>query len=42
MAENSLVGTWRLVSVEFREEDGTVSYPYGRDALGYLTYTADG
>jgi hypothetical protein len=42
MAHNSLVGTWRLVSWELRDDDGHVSYPFGRDALGYLTFTDDG
>ncbi len=42
VAERSLVGTWRLVSWEFRSADGDVSYPMGRDATGYLIYTPDG
>jgi hypothetical protein len=42
MVTNPLVGTWRLVSCEFRSEDGQVSYPLGQDALGYLIYSADG
>lgn len=37
-----LVGTWQLVSWESRDDDGTVTYPYGRDAVGYLIYSADG
>jgi hypothetical protein len=36
------VGAWRLVSWEIREPDGTVWYPFGKDAIGYLLYTADG
>lgn len=42
MAQHSLIGTWTLVSWEFRDADGNVSYPFGRDASGYLTYTPDG
>ena len=42
MVEHPLVGTWRLVSCEFRDEDGQVTYPIGQDALGYLIYTPDG
>lgn len=42
MSDNPLIGTWKLVSWENRGADGQVSYPFGRDALGYLTYTLDG
>jgi hypothetical protein len=40
--ERVLVGTWRLVSWEARAVDGTVTFPFGQDAAGYLVYTADG
>lgn len=36
------VGTWKLVSFETRTEDGTVSYPFGKNALGYIMYSIDG
>ena len=39
---HSLVGAWRLVAMEYRYPDGRVRYPYGRDAVGYIIYTADG
>lgn len=42
MDGNQLVGTWRLVSMESRDADGQVSYPFGRDPLGLLIYSADG
>lgn len=42
MNANPLVGTWRLVSFELRDEEGRVTYPFGRDAVGFITYTADG
>lgn len=42
MQLDDLVGTWRLVSFESRDADGAVTYPYGRDALGYISYSADG
>jgi hypothetical protein len=35
------VGTWKLVSFETRGEDGEVAYPFGKDALGYIMYSAD-
>jgi hypothetical protein len=37
-----LMGTWRLVSYEARQEDGTVSYPMGKDVQGFIMYTPDG
>lgn len=42
MTANPLVGTWRLVSFEVRDEDGRTTHPFGRDAVGFITYTADG
>jgi hypothetical protein len=43
MASNPLIGTWRLVSWENRSVvDGEVSYPLGKDAVGYIMYGQDG
>ena len=42
MAQNPFLGTWKLVSCEFRAVDGKVSYPYGQNAVGYIMYTDDG
>jgi hypothetical protein len=43
MAEsNPFVGTWKLISWEATQPDGTIQYPYGKDVVGYLIYTADG
>ncbi len=39
---NPLVGTWKLVSWEVAQPDGTIQYLYSKDVVGYLTYTADG
>jgi lipocalin-like protein len=36
------VGAWRLVSLEARTSTGEVSYPYGKDAAGYLLYSREG
>ena len=38
---DSFIGAWRLVSFEF-SKDGQVSYPFGKDAVGYLMYSQDG
>jgi hypothetical protein len=37
-----LVGTWELVSLSASAQDGSVFYPFGEDATGYITYTAAG
>lgn len=39
---NPLLGSWRLVTMETRFNDGRVRYPYGREAVGYILYTAEG
>ncbi len=36
------VGTWKLVSWEVTQPDGTIHYPYGKEVVGYLIYAADG
>ncbi|KAI7974814.1 hypothetical protein EIK77_004906 [Talaromyces pinophilus] len=40
----SLVGTWKLVSYTSKpaRKDGPIEYPLGKDARGYIIYTADG
>ena len=35
------IGTWKLVSYELRSDD-QVTYPLGKDAVGYLMYNNDG
>ncbi len=42
MPANPLIGTWRLIAWENRSVDGQISYPLGKDALGYLMYNQDG
>jgi hypothetical protein len=36
------IGTWKLVSSEFRTSDGQVSYPLGQGAVGILMYDSGG
>jgi hypothetical protein len=38
MASNPLVGTWALVSTEWRRADGRHANPFGEGAVGILTY----
>ena len=42
MANDGLVGRWRLVSWSSRADDGTVTHPLGERAEGSLIYTAGG
>ena len=42
MAKEQFVGTWKLISSEFRLSDGQVIYPLGRNAVGMLMYDASG
>lgn len=42
MERTDLIGTWRLVSFEMRDDAGNMTYPYGPDAIGYILYSADG
>ncbi len=37
-----LIGTWRLESFEMRDEEGHIAYPFGRESIGFITYTSDG
>ena len=42
MGKEQFIGTWKLVSSEFRRSDGQLTYPYGRDVVGIIIYDADG
>jgi hypothetical protein len=40
--EDQFIGTWKLLSFEFRRSDGAIVYPLGKDAVGILMYDAKG
>jgi hypothetical protein len=40
--QSPLVGSWRLVSFELRDEEGTVTRPWGDEVSGLNTYSAHG
>jgi hypothetical protein len=40
--KNPFIGTWKLISWENTNADGTVTYPYGKNPVGYILYTEDG
>ena len=39
---NPFIGTWKLISWENTDSGNQVTYPYGKNPVGYLIYTADG
>ncbi len=40
--DSVIVGTWKLLSFELQRENGELEYPFGKDAIGYVNYTASG
>lgn len=42
MKRDVFVGTWRLVSFQSTSAEGETVFPLGRNATGYLIYTATG
>tara|TARA_Y100000590_G_C15718839_1_gene1012823 strand:+ start:829 stop:1254 length:426 start_codon:yes stop_codon:yes gene_type:complete len=42
MANNNIIGTWRLVSYFYIDKNGETGYPLGPNPKGYITYTEDG
>ena len=42
MKGNLLLGAWKLKSLETRASDGSVSYPWGKEVLGYAIFSPEG
>jgi len=42
MDSKSILGAWKLVSFEFRKQDGSAIYPFGKEARGSFIYTQSG
>jgi hypothetical protein len=42
MRGNPLLGAWKLKSLETRASDGSVSYPWGKEVLGYVIFSPEG
>ena len=42
MATSPLIGAWKLVSFQVRDGEGTLSYPFGQDAVGFYLITETG
>jgi len=40
--DTSFIGAWRLVTFEFQKDDGSIIYPFGREAQGSIIYTETG
>jgi len=41
-AQKAFVGTWKLISFEFRSSDGTITNVMGTDVIGLLMYDSSG
>lgn len=39
--KDCFIGTWKLVS-NMKKEGDVITYPYGKDAIGYITYDSNG
>ena len=39
--DERFIGIWKLVSFEYQSED-KVTYPFGKDPVGYIMYNGDG
>jgi hypothetical protein len=42
VTQQALAGTWRLASFHLKTLGGQVTYPYGRDAIGYYLFSDSG
>ena len=42
MKNDPLFGAWKLKSLETRASDGSVSYPWGKETLGYAVISPEG
>jgi hypothetical protein len=42
MTAEQFIGTWKLVSTDYRDMNGSQRYPYGENPVGMLIYDADG
>ncbi|MCP6760331.1 MAG: lipocalin-like domain-containing protein [Fischerella sp. CENA71] len=42
MTSSNFIGVWKLSSWKTESSDGEIIYPYGKNPIGYLTYTQDG
>ena len=40
--KEQVMGTWKLISLEYRRADGEVFYPMGANAVGWISYSAEG
>jgi hypothetical protein len=40
--KDQILGSWKLVSLEFRKQNGEATYPLGKDAVGTIAYTPNG
>ncbi len=39
---NPFIGTWKLITIEYQSDDGTIGFPFGKNLTGYISYNEDG
>lgn len=42
LEQNTLIGTWKMVSWEMKKPDGKAYYPFNQNPVGYLLHTQEG
>jgi hypothetical protein len=42
ITKESLVGMWKLIEMKTIDKEQNIIYPYGKDAVSYITYTKEG
>ncbi len=42
LINKSITGTWKLKAFQIKRSDGSVIFPFGKDAIGYMMYTPSG
>ena len=42
MGKEQFIGSWKLISSEYRRSDGEAAYPRGKNPIGMLMYNATG
>ncbi len=42
VSKDTLVGIWKFVEVKYVDPEQNISYPYGKNPVGYIIYTQEG
>lgn len=42
ISKEDLVGIWKFIEIKLVDKDQNISYPYGKNPVGYIIYTQEG